>query len=152
MDPFDEEFERMRRMINKLFSEAFRDFDLTEEPFVYGFTARTGPDGIPEVREFGHRPRRVDADMGVREPLTDVIEGNDEVFVTVELPGVTKEDIDLTIRADALGVEAKGEKRFYHKEIPLPAAVTPEGAKTTFTNGVLDVVLIKAEPGRLKVD
>jgi HSP20 family protein len=145
MDTFDEEFERMRRMLNKLFNEALRDFEFAEEPFVYGFTMRTGPDGVPEVREFGHQPRQVGSELGTREPLTDIIESEDEVFVTVELPGVDQGDIDVTISPTTLKVVGRGENRYYHKEISLPVAVREEDAKTTFKNGVLDVVLRKVK-------
>ena len=76
-----------------------------------------------------------------REPLTDIIEGNEEVSVTVEIPGVDKEDINLNVEESTLEITVDSPYRKYHKIVDLPCDVQPKTTKATYKNGVLDVVI-----------
>ncbi|HTT11135.1 MAG TPA: Hsp20/alpha crystallin family protein [Burkholderiaceae bacterium] len=90
----------------------------------------------------------------------DVIDKNDRFEVLVDLPGVKKEDIQVTIEGSrvAITAESKSEKeekegdrvlhseRFaasYARTFELPAEVTEEGAEAAFDNGVLKLSLPK---------
>jgi HSP20 family protein len=89
-----------------------------------------------------------------------VIDRNDRYDVLVDLPGVKKEDIQVTIEGNrvAIAAETKSEKevkegeRLIHSEryaasyarsFELPAEVTEEGAEARFENGVLRLTLPK---------
>jgi HSP20 family protein len=89
-----------------------------------------------------------------------VIDKNDRYEVLVDLPGVRKEDIQVTIEGArvAISAETRSEKeekegdrvlhseRFaasYARTFELPAEVTEEGAQATFENGVLKLTLPK---------
>jgi HSP20 family protein len=92
----------------------------------------------------------------------DVTEHDNDVIVTADLiPGVTKKDISLDLvnpQALEISCERKEEKNeekegYYLRErrfgsmtriVPLPRAVTDEGASASFKNGVLEVRLKKA--------
>ena len=154
-DPF-RDFDRMRRMMERLIEDMFMGFDmddlekLSHDPHakVYGFSVRVGPDGKPIIREFGNiRPSRISgpprdepALTDAREPLIDVFESKDgkTVNVIAELPGVDKSDIDLKIKGNTLIIHSKNKERKYHKEIELPD-VDPEHVKATYKNGVLSI-------------
>lgn len=144
MGRIEDEFEDMRKLINRMLQDAFRGrFGEFREPFVYGFSIRSGRDGRPEIREFGTaRPTLEGAEIGQREPLTDVIESEEEIFVTVELPGVSEEDIDLRLAERTITLSVNAD-RIYRKVIDLPETVDVDSAKRTFKNGVLDIVLRK---------
>jgi len=49
----------------------------------------------------------VEEDVNVVEPFTDIIEGPEEIIVKMDLPGVSKEDLILSIKANSIEVEAK---------------------------------------------
>lgn len=49
----------------------------------------------------------VEEDVNVVEPFTDIIEGPEEIIVKMDLPGVSKEDLILSIKANSVEVEAK---------------------------------------------
>ncbi len=143
----DREFERMRRMMDMMMERAMSGE--MGEPMVYGFSMKVGPDGKPIIQEFGNtRPVR---QMGsgsessgfAREPLTDVMESDDTVTITVELPGVSKEDIDLRINGDRAVISVDTASRKYYKEIELPAEVDQNDVKATYNNGILDITLKK---------
>lgn len=114
-------------------------------PFVYGYSIKIGPDGRPEISEFGNvKPTRLGPRVkGEREPLVDIFETDDEVHVVAELPGVDKEDIKLHGTEGSLTISVDTPQRKYYKELELPAKVNVKGAKTQYKNGVLEVKLPK---------
>ncbi len=96
-----------------------------------------------------------------REPLVDVVDAGDSIIVTAELPGVSKDNIQLNVIDNSLEIrsetreEAKEEREGYmrrekryagfYRRIPLPVRVNRERVKATFNNGILEVTLPKAE-------
>lgn len=156
-EEMDTEFEAMRRYMDQIMESIMRGdiSQTTVNPFVYGFSLRVGPDGQPHIEKFGNTQvgqgqeipgtgdkARHDR-MGRREPLTDVIESEECVSITVEIPGVEKEDVNLEVQNNNLVISVDTETHRYFKEVALPSAVDPESAKATYNNGVLDIVLKK---------
>lgn len=104
-----------------------------------------------------------------RMPSVDMIDRDDEVVVRAELPGVNKDDLEVTLSEHTLAIEAhtkreeeeeKGE--YYRKEmtrgdfrrtLALPGGLDEDKAKATFTDGVLELCLPKLEKtSRKKVE
>jgi HSP20 family protein len=153
----DEEFDRLRECLERIFESAIhiplewrRGETHRERPMVYGFSIRIGPDGIPHIQEFGNVKRSlgippIEVTEG-QEPLTDVIMGKDEIAVTVELPGVAKEDIELNMEDDRLVIHVDTPERKYHKEVELPPDVRSDTIEATYKNGVLDVTIKREKP------
>lgn len=147
---FDEEFEDMRRRMDALM-EGFMNGKVDagmNQPIVYGFSMRVGPDGKPHIQEFGNTTPESAEEEGAREPLTDIIEEKDRVRVIVELPGVDKEDIQLHVEDRTLDISVDREDRKFSKELEVPCAVDPDSAKASYKNGVLEVALTKVTPKR----
>jgi len=126
-------------------------------PFVYGYSMTIGPDGKPQIREFGNvkpstkpelpfGPRRPSVDIKEeREPLVDVISTDGEIKVVAEVPGVDKKDIKLYASEKALTISVDTSDRKYYKEVELPAVTDPKTARSVYKNGVLEVTLTKAK-------
>jgi len=152
---FDESFRQMREEMNRIMEKARRgELKSPEEggPYVYGWSIRMGPDGVPHVEEFGNT-LGLEAGLrqglpGGREPLIDVIENDKQIKVTAELPGVEKKDIDLETTENDLTIRVDTERRKYYKKVDLPAPVKPDSASATYNNGVLEVTLDKEAPSR----
>jgi HSP20 family protein len=161
---FFEDIDRMFREIEKMMEEEFKTFtsrvpkDYVRErklpdgttvrewgPFVYGYSVKIGPDGKPEIHEFGNvKPSRLGPQVKEeREPLVDVIETDGEIHIVAELPGVEKNDIKLHGTEDSLTISVDTPQRKYYKEITLPAKVKVKEAKTQYKNGVLEITLPK---------
>ncbi len=99
-------------------------------------------------------------------PRMDMYEHKDELVMRVELPGVKKEDIDVSLEGDELtiGVEKKREEvaeeacyyccersfGHYSRTISLPFPVDADKISSTFENGLLAVKLPKAEAAKAK--
>lgn len=120
-------------------------------PFVYGYSMIIDEDGRPQIREFGNlRPKtgmqRDSLDVqDKREPLTDVMVSDDKVQVIIELPGVSKEDVDLRISNNNLTITVDTPRRKFYRKLEMPVKVDPKTAKTKYLNGVLEMSIKKIE-------
>jgi len=151
----DREFERMREFMDRITKRAMRgELGAGEQgPYVYGFSMRLGPDGKPRIEEFGNTkpPRRLEGvekeqyEVAEREPLTDVIESDDSISITLEIPGVNKDEIELRVEEDKVSINVDTPERKYFKELPLKVKVDPKTSKATYKNGVLDIILKKLQ-------
>jgi|WetSurMetagenome_2_1015567.scaffolds.fasta_scaffold04714_2 HSP20 family protein len=148
-DALEEEFENIASTFEEIRKRILKDSIGTEgSPFVYGFSMRIGPDGKPNIEEFGNIPGILSGEASMpseREPLTDVIEGEKEIYVIVELPGVEKKDIDLKTTEAFLEINVETPERSYHKKLSFPCKVKPETAKASYKNGVLEVRVERIE-------
>ena len=94
-------------------------------------------------------------------PVVDILEANGHVEIRAEMPGLSEQDVQVSVTDDVLTL--KGEKtqesnekdQKYHRversygrfqrSFTLPANLNPEAIKAKFTNGVLTVSIPKAE-------
>jgi len=149
------EDERIMEDIKRMTEEMMRMFSNAQpgKPVVHGFKIQFGPDGKPRIEDFGNRPIKSPAGEPLiseeREPLTDIIEGDDDVAITVEIPGVEKDDIELNATNDTLEIKVDTPNRKYQKSLDLPCGVLPKTTKATYKNGILDVVIKRKEKKKL---
>ena len=153
---FDREWERIREMMDMMTERTLQDREGLE-PYVYGFSMRTGQDGRPVFQRFGDAVGNGESvGNGVSgEPLSDIIERGDTISVTVELPGIEKDDIGIDIDGRRMTINVDDQHKRIRKEIELPCGVDEESVKATFRNGVLDIVLNKTEdtqPRKIRIE
>jgi HSP20 family protein len=141
-DEFEDIFEQMKKMMEDMLRDPSR---FAEKPMVYGYTMRIGPDGKPMINSFGNQS--LGRGESAREPLTDVMEKDDEITIVMEVPGVDKDDIDVEVSERAVRVSANGAQN-YQKEVQLPSSVDTTSTKATYKNGVLSVTVKKKEKGK----
>jgi HSP20 family protein len=116
---------------------------------------------------FWNRIGHFDWPWGSGEAKSDVVEVDNAIEVSIELPGMELKDIEVTVSDDMLTV--KGEKRIERKEekkgyylsersygaiyrtIPLPPGVDGEKAQASFKNGVLTIRLPQTPEAKAKV-
>jgi HSP20 family protein len=100
-------------------------------------------------------------------PRLDVVETDNGVEVSIELPGLDEKEVEVTLTDEALTIrgekkiERREEKRGYYvsersygsiyRSIPLPAGVDSDKAEATFRNGVLTVRLPQSPEAKAKV-
>lgn len=143
----DREFERMRDSLSKMLQGMSEGaMDPNQDPYVYGFSMRMGPDGKPRFQEFGNVRADGPAEpamQDVREPLVDVHEADELISITAELPGVEKQDVNVRAKAREIVLRVDDVDRRFFKRIELPTKVQPETTKATYKNGVLDIEVEK---------
>jgi HSP20 family protein len=115
---------------------------------------------------FSQSPERLEEGQTVWSPLVDISENENEVKVQAEIPGMKKDDVNITIQDNVLTIrgEKKQEKvdkeKNYHRvercygtfqrSFTLPTAIQADGVKAKYDNGVLTVILPKAEEAKAK--
>lgn len=143
LSPFDEMERRMEQM-----ERAFEDFF-----------------PMPWRRGFGF-PSSWGKSLWAEEwmPKADIIERDEEILVRAELPGVEKNDLDLTVTENTVTLkgetkkEQKEEKGNYYRSetsrgsftrtFSLPCDVDGSKAKAEFKNGILELTLPKVEKSK----
>ncbi len=159
---FKEIFGRLRKNLPKELQglspeEITREF-MKKGPIMYGFNIGFGPDGKPIMDSFGNLEKEpISGERKVRktrEPLVEVNEEQDQIIIIAEMPGVSKEDIELnaTNRSITISTEKIVSGRSYLKEIDLPAAIDSDYAKARYTNGILEVRLKKIKEKGKPID
>jgi HSP20 family protein len=110
-----------------------------------------------------------DASKGTLEPLSQIVDTGDKIIITMDLPYVNKENIDLKVCDDSLEIDAtlqrcikyehwvnvpeECEFKSLHKDIRLSEKIIPEETNAKFTNGILTIELVKIKGKRkIKVD
>ena len=104
-------------------------------------------------------------------PALDVVDRDEEVLVRAEVPGVNKDDLEISVTGDLFTIkgqtkrEEKEEKGDYYRcevsqgafsrTVTLPAMVDETRAKAQMKDGVLEVTLPKTEKSKkraIKID
>ncbi len=104
-------------------------------------------------------------------PAIDIVDTKDNIIVKADIPGMKKDDLEVSVERDTLVI--KGEKkqesevkekdyirseRFYgsfNRAIPLSTEIDTTKVSATYKNGVLELTLPKkegAKPKSIKVD
>lgn len=149
--PMDE-LKRLQKKMNRL----MEDLGLTELESRYIEEMQRLQKRMSELME---EAETMPMEGNIFMPLADVKETEEAIVVTMDLPGVEKQDVDISISDDELRVvaEKKAEtevsEKDYHKRertykrfermVKLPVAVKVEEAKARLDNGVLEVTLPK---------
>tara|TARA_R100001015_G_C4415747_1_gene18286 strand:- start:62 stop:487 length:426 start_codon:yes stop_codon:yes gene_type:complete len=69
-----------------------------------------------------------------------------DIVFTIDMPGVAKKDIDISIEPNAISVKAEnGGKRKYNYSRKFKPTIDVDSAKATFKNGVLDITVSKVD-------
>jgi HSP20 family protein len=104
-------------------------------------------------------------------PAVDIFETSDSIVMKAELPGVSRDNIDIRVQDNTLML--KGERKFerevkeenylriersygaFQRAFNLPTVVQQDKIKAVFKDGVLEVTMPKAEeakPKQVKID
>jgi len=133
------------RDIDSIFDEFRRSFDIMMRPY-FPFETR--------MQELGMLP--------IRYAPLDFIDEGDHYTIHVELPGFSKEEVDVQINNDGMTIRAKkdiqkeeSKKNYLHREraysaleraVSFPEEVDPTKTDGKMNNGVLELKIPKKEP------
>jgi HSP20 family protein len=125
----EQQIRRMRRDIDRLFAEFFREF----------------------------RPPLLAEVLG-EAPIIELSEKGDKVIVTVELPGFRPEDLDVSASADFLMLRGEKrdvergpgtirQSGSFTNRLRLPCKIRPDQVEASFHHDTLQIVMSKCRPG-----
>jgi len=131
-----DEIRKMREAIDRIFSRLWSERSV-----------------FPEIEEL-KTPE-------IWEPPVDIKETDTDIVIKTDLPGVSKDNIDIKISDDILEIKAEVKKKeeekeegyirrervykSFYKKVHLPAKVDPEKADAEYKDGVLTIKLPKTE-------
>lgn len=145
-----DEIRRLQKRMNRL----MQDLGLTDLESKY----------MDEMQKIQARMSEIMAESDIGEsdvivPLADVKETDNSIVVSIDLPGVDKKDVEISVTDDELRVSAKRqaeteiEEKGYHKRersvarfertVKMPVPVKGEEAKARLADGVLEITLPK---------
>jgi HSP20 family protein len=94
---------------------------------------------------------------GTWSPQIDVIERDNKLVVRADLPGLSKEDVNIDVENDALMIQGERREEFedtregvfvsersygrFFRSIPLPDGVNPDDVNAKFNDGVLEITI-----------
>ena len=103
---------------------------------------------------------------GYQAPVVDVYEEKDDIVVKAELPGLTKDDIEVNVTDHQLTLKGEKKKKEETKEddyyrcersfgsfsrvLELPAEIQTDKAKASFKDGLLEIRVPKTEEAKKK--
>jgi HSP20 family protein len=80
-----------------------------------------------------------------REPLSDVSLTDKEVKVIVEMPGVPKDKIKVNAYQGEVEIISQDPQRKYHEIVEIPPEADVETVRSSYNNGILELVFKKKE-------
>jgi HSP20 family protein len=99
-------------------------------------------------------------------PLMNVTEDKDNYYVRAELPGIKSEELDISVTGDTLSIagerkisEEKGNVKYHRREreagkfnriLNMPAQINTAKVEAKCTDGLLSIVMPKAETAKQK--
>ncbi len=111
---------------------------------------------------FGRRPMNA----GIWEPMSDIYERDEEYVISVDLPGISMDDLKLIMENNTLSISGsrpipqeytdeccyRRERMFggFEKHYNIPDNINRDGVKARFDDGVLTVTLPKLAETRKK--
>ncbi len=126
-------------------------------------------DGVPGMSSGKWKERswwRVPTEEMVWTPAVEMYEKDDKFVVRAELPGMKKEEFDISVLGDTLPIkgerkaksEVKDEDYYrcelcygkFSRSVALPAAVDAKKVEASYENGILEITLPKVEEAKPK--
>ena len=105
--------------------------------------------------------------LSLEAPSLDVYEQKDDLIVKAEIPGLTKDEIDISLEGNTLTIKGENKKEEEVKEedyyrcertfgafsrsVELPVGVQADKVNASFKNGVLEIRLPKTEEAKKNV-
>ncbi|MGB9635925.1 MAG: Hsp20/alpha crystallin family protein [Thermoplasmata archaeon] len=145
-------------IVSKDYYDPFEEFERAIRNFERAFFDMAFRSPLAFRREF--------KEPEIRAPFVDMIDTGKEFKVIAEMPGATKDKIDVSISGNTLEISSETgtstestEGNVVHKErtyrkfyrcIELPEDIVPEKATSRLNNGVLEIVLPKKNPTEKK--
>lgn len=140
LDELDRVFDEFERSVEDTVRSSLNAGQkVFSRPVVAGMAMGVGPEGKPTINFFGDRLTGAD---GYRTPIYEKVidEKEGKLRLLFELPGVEKEDIQISALPDRVSlVAAKGDRK-YKTEVTLEREIDPESGTASYKNGLLESI------------
>ena len=137
LDRYFDEFERsLEEAVKASVNTGQRAFS---RPVVSGMAMGLGPEGKPRIQFFGDNLIGPD---GFRAPIYEQVVDEKEgtLRLVVELPGIEKEDVQISALTNKMSLSAERGDRKYRIDVDLQREIEPESGAASLKNGLLEII------------
>ncbi|MFA7199335.1 MAG: Hsp20/alpha crystallin family protein [Methanoculleus sp.] len=141
-------FEQLNELMKRLMEQGIKEQGDQNKPFAYGFKIVLHEAGKPETpaEEVVSAAEPAESSSeGTIEPIAEMYTTDDDVTVAIDLPGVEKESIHLSLINGTLTIIA-GTSQLTSVEIP---TVDGDSMQSNYKHGVLEVKFSRGKPIRI---
>ena len=155
LDDFEKQFRKMKIWLDYGFEKLPIDLNMPnpEESRSYIFKCpcrcRTNLDEMNYFDEFWKQNETVDLptvqddEESAEDPIVDIIENDTILSITIEVPSVSENDIELSVGKNEIIIKVNNTENKFYKKIKLESRVDARSAKISYNNGILDIEMKK---------
>jgi len=141
-------FQQLNELMKRLMEQGLKEQGDRNRPFAYGFKIVLHDAGKTETPTKEAAPVAEPGEPsseGTIEPIAEMYTTDDDVTVAIDLPGVEKEDIHLSLINGTLTIIA-GASQLTSVEVP---AVDADSMQSSYKHGVLEVKFSRGKSIRI---
>ncbi|MDK2891209.1 MAG: hypothetical protein PWR21_1841 [Methanoculleus sp.] len=141
-------FQQLNELMKRLMEQGLKEQGDQDRPFAYGFKIVLHDAGKTETAAKEAVPAADPGEPsseGTIEPIAEMYTTDDDVTVAIDLPGVDKEDIHLSLINGTLTIIAGGNQ-LISVEVP---AVDADSMQSNYKHGVLEVKFSRGKSIRI---
>jgi HSP20 family protein len=141
-------FQQLNELMKRLMEQGLKEQGDQNRPFAYGFKIVLHDAGKTETPAKEAAPVAEPGEPsseGTIEPIAEMYTTDDDVTVAIDLPGVEKEDIHLSLINGTLTIIA-GTSQLTSVEVP---AVDADSMQSSYKHGVLEVKFSRGKSIRI---
>mgnify|MGYP002410431180 CR=1 FL=1 len=139
-------FQQLNELMKRLMEQGLKEQGDQNRPFAYGFKIVLHDAGKTETPAEEADPVAEPSSEGTIEPIAEMYTTDDDVTVAIDLPGVEKENIHLSLINGTLTIIAGGNQ-LTSVEIP---TVDADSMQSNYKHGVLEVKFSRGKSIRIE--
>jgi len=139
-------FQQLNELMKRLMEQGLKEQGDQNRPFAYGFKIVLHDAGTTETPGEEADPVAEPSSEGTIEPIAEMYTTDDDVTVAIDLPGVEKENIHLSLINGTLTIIAGGNQ-LTSVEIP---TVDADSMQSNYKHGVLEVKFSRGKSIRIE--
>jgi len=139
-------FQQLNELMKRLMEQGLKEQGDQNRPFAYGFKIVLHDAGTTETPAEEADPVAEPSSEGTIEPIAEMYTTDDDVTVAIDLPGVEKESIHLSLINGTLTIIA-GSNQLTSVEIPV---VDADSMQSNYKHGVLEVKFSRGKSIRIE--
>jgi HSP20 family protein len=139
-------FQQLNELMKRLMEQGLKEQGDQNRPFAYGFKIVLHDAGTTETPAEEADPVAEPSSEGTIEPIAEMYTTDDDVTVAIDLPGVEKENIHLSLINGTLTIIAGGNQ-LTSVEIP---TVDADSMQSNYKHGVLEVKFSRGKSIRIE--
>jgi HSP20 family protein len=140
LDDLDRHFDEFEKSLEEIIRSSVNAGQKAfSPPVVAGMAMGVGPEGKPSIQFFGDN---MTGPNGYRAPIYEQIldQSAGTLRLMVELPGVDKEDLEISAQENRVSLSAVHGERKYKVDITPKKEIEPDSGSASYKNGVLEAV------------